>query len=323
MAAPVPFHRLAGVLSAVTLAVACTDPGTPVVSDAWSGPAFDAAAATNVLHVPRHFPTIQAAVDAAEPGDVIQVATGLYHEMVVITTSGIRLHGQGPADDGAGGAVVNADGHDYGFLVQGASDVTIEGFRVEHGHVADISLRGATRTTVRRNVTTGAGHDGIELFDAHDNFIEFNVSMDNLALNACGVNIVAGSKRNVVRHNRVVNNEWGIQIAGATTTDNVIFHNTAILNRGNGIRNLAGASGTIIEKNHAADNGQDPGRFTGGTAAGIRIASGTGIVVSKNSAFGNQLVDVRKDAAADATFEKNRCGASSPDGLCLSGKGGV
>jgi parallel beta-helix repeat protein len=214
------------------------------------------------------------------------------------------------------GVVVNAHGHEFGFLVLNASGVTIEGFRVEHAHEADIALNGATFTTIRRNVTTAAGHDGIQLLASNDNLIEDNVVVDNLAANACGINVMGGSKGNVVRENRLVNNEWGIQIAGAATLDNVISENTSFRNRGNGIRNVGGAAGTIIEENRAFGNGFAPSVLTGTTGAGIRIGSGTGIVVRENRAFGNRLVDVRNEAGAGATFEENHCRTSSPPGLC-------
>jgi len=258
------------------------------------------------------FTSIQAAVAAAAPGAKIVVCAGTYHEQVTVPKNGLKILAEGER----GEVVVDAHGHDFGFLVVDASGVTIEGFRVEHAHEADIALARATSTRVRKNITTAAGHDGIELFTSEDNLIEENVSVDNLAQNACGIDVTAGSKRNVVRENLLVNNEWGIQIFGATTLDNVILENRALRNRGNGIRNVGGASGTVIEENRAFRNGLAPGALTGTTAAGIRIGSGAGIVVRENSAFDNLLVDLRSDPTAAATFEENRCRTSSPPGLC-------
>lgn len=258
------------------------------------------------------FTTIQAAVAAAAPGDEIVVCAGTYHEQVTVSKNDLVI----VADDERGGVVINAHGHDFGLLVLDASGVTIEGFRVEQAHEADIVLFRTTLTTIRENVTTAAGHDGIQLVASNDNLIEHNVVVDNLATNACGVNVTGGSKRNVVRENQLVNNEWGIQIAGAATLDNVISENRSFGNRGNGIRNILGASGTIIEENRAFGNGFAPSALTGTTAAGIRIQSGTGIVVRENRASGNLLVDLRKDALATATFDENRCTTSSPAGLC-------
>lgn len=259
------------------------------------------------------FTSIQAAVDAAAPGEEIVVCAGIYREQVTVPKNGLAIRAEGER----GEVVVDARGHEFGFLVLNASGVTIEGFRVEHGHEADIGLEGTTSTTIRKNVTTAAEHDGIELFASHDNLIEKNVAIDNRAPNACGINVTAGSKRNVVRQNLLVNNEWGIQIAGGQTLDNAILENKSLRNRGNGIRNVGNASGTVIEENRAFGNGLAPSALTGATAAGIRIGSGARIAVRENHAFDNLLVDLRSEvAAAAATFEENHCRTSSPPGLC-------
>ena len=44
-------------------------------------------------HVPSEYPTIQSAVDAAEPGDLVLVDKGVYRETVRINTPGITLRG--------------------------------------------------------------------------------------------------------------------------------------------------------------------------------------------------------------------------------------
>jgi parallel beta-helix repeat protein len=262
------------------------------------------------------FATIQAAVTAAEPGTTILVCAGTYREQVTITKNGLRLLAKGqPGDvvlDGFGLVARLA-----GFFLNTADDNLIQGFLIRNYHEASILLVGSNRNRIRKNVTTAADHDGIQLnVSSNDNVIEHNVVRDNLAVIACGVNVAGGSQRNVVRHNLATNNEWGIQIIGATTLNNEIFRNETLRNRGNGIRNVNFASGTIIENNRAFDNGFAPDPLTTGTtAAGIRIGSGTGIVVRRNHAFDNLLVDLRNDVAV-AIYENNHCRTSVPPGLC-------
>jgi hypothetical protein len=108
----------------------------------------------NVLEVPRDYATIQAAVDAASPGDIIQVRAGVYNENVVIVTSGLRLHG-------SSGAVIDGDGlTGSGILVLGTAaqpvtDVEVSGFEVrdfQRGIVVQL----ATQARIRGN-------------DVHDN----------------------------------------------------------------------------------------------------------------------------------------------------------
>ena len=263
------------------------------------------------------FNTIQAAVAAAMPGDKILVCAGTYHHEVAITKNDLTI----TAKDAPDSVVLDGDGDHAGFELDSVTGVTIEGFLVRHAHEADILLRTSNENTIRGNRTTMAGHDGIELVNSARNLIEHNVSFDNAAVNACGIQITgAGSVDNLVRHNVVMNNEWGIQIdraAGRT----IVFHNEARGNRGNGIRNIRGASNTVIEDNRAFDNGLTPGALTDGTNAGIRIGSGTGITVARNHAFGNLAVDLRAEVTT-ATFENNHCDTSllQPD-LCAHDEG--
>jgi parallel beta-helix repeat protein len=266
-----------------------------------------------------NFTSIQAAVTEAEPGSTILVCTGVYEEQVLIDKDDLRLRATGKP-----GTVV-LDGLDHtllaGFLLDNADGNLIEGFLLRNYDEASILLVSSNGNRIRRNTTTAAHHDGIQLNGSNDNVIEHNVVIDNPAANACGVNVAGGSQRNVVRHNLATNNEWGIQIIGATTLNNEIFRNETLRNRGNGIRNVLDASGTIIEDNRAFDNGFAPDPLTTGTtAAGIRIGSGTGIVVRRNHAFDNLLVDLRNDAGA-ATFDNNHCRTSSPPELCEHTKG--
>lgn len=67
-------------------------------------------------------PTIQAAVNAANPGDVIYVSHGTYKENVTVNKAGLRIY-TNP------GAVLEGTGTGNGFLIQ-AANVTIEGFEI-------------------------------------------------------------------------------------------------------------------------------------------------------------------------------------------------
>lgn len=274
------------------------------------------------------YATIQAAVTAAEPGTTILVCAGTYVEWVVITKNDLRLLAKGKPGE------VVLDGQNIpapfpcapasliavqcaGFELRNAHGNLIQGFLIRRYWEAGIWLRmGSSGNTIRKNVTTESPHhDGIQVAGSNDNVIEHNTAIDNLDPSACGINVAGGSQRNVVRHNLLVNNEWGIQTAGPTTLDNEIFHNEALRNRGNGVRNILGASGTIIEGNRAFRNGLTPGPNTGPFASGIHIGSGAGITVLRNHAFDNLFFDLRNTAGV-ATFENNHCRTSFPEGLC-------
>lgn len=76
------------------------------------------------IEVPGDFLTIQGAVDAAAPGDVVIVSSGTYVENVVITTEGITLAGK----------KVTIDGEFAGPCVRiEADDVTLDGLTLRNG----------------------------------------------------------------------------------------------------------------------------------------------------------------------------------------------
>src|SRR2546430_50222 len=249
------------------------------------------------------FTTIQAAVDAASPGARIFVCAGTYRESVTITKNDLRIRAKGVPGtvvlDGVAQTLL------AGFYIQNASGNLINGFWIQNFHEAGILLDNGDGNRIRKNVTTGAHHDGIELrLGSSGNRIEHNRSINNLAGNACGIQIRdAGSTANVVRHNVSVNNNWGIRV-GLDATDNVVFHNRLIANRAFGILNFSGANGTRIRGNRVFRN-----------PTGISIQGSTGVTVARNHAFGNTL-DLQWDGTGSNTFRNNHCNTSAPPGLC-------
>ncbi|HEU4682723.1 MAG TPA: right-handed parallel beta-helix repeat-containing protein, partial [Gemmatimonadales bacterium] len=177
------------------------------------------------------FTTIQAAVDAAEPGSTILVCAGTYVEWVVIEKDELRVLAKGKPGD------VVLDGQDVtptgpcgppplprcaGFDLQNAHDNLIEGFVVRRYHEAGIWLRlGSSGNTIRKNVTTESPHhDGIQVLNSRENVIEHNTSFANSSAIACGVNVAgAGSVGNIVRHNETFQNQFGIQAAGGAANN--------------------------------------------------------------------------------------------------------
>ena len=80
------------------------------------------------LEVPGGYPTIQAAVDAAEPGDLIRVEPGVYHEAVKVTTPYITIRG---ADRNA--VILDGDfERPNGIHVNEADGVVVENMTARH-----------------------------------------------------------------------------------------------------------------------------------------------------------------------------------------------
>ena len=79
-----------------TILVGVATPDEPATSATRSYPDTPPVrpAGGRVLRVPAQHPSIQAAVDAARPGDTILVAAGVYHEGVKVTTPHLTIRGE-------------------------------------------------------------------------------------------------------------------------------------------------------------------------------------------------------------------------------------
>jgi hypothetical protein len=170
-------RRLALVVAAAVLLAGCSS-----APDEASG-----AASGRVLNVPDEYATIQSAVDAAEPGDLVLIASGTYREAVRVTTERIVLRGldrDGVVLDGGfelgDGILVAADGvavenltvvnyRQNGVLftgvaaasargmggygaVYGAGDAVLDGYRVSYVTAANNGLYGLYAFAARNGI---------------------------------------------------------------------------------------------------------------------------------------------------------------------------
>ncbi len=90
------WFRLAAILCALALmASACGDDGSQETSagDDATVPEGGGTAVEDAINVPGDHDTIQAAVDAASPGDLILIEPGVYHESVQVQTENLVIRG--------------------------------------------------------------------------------------------------------------------------------------------------------------------------------------------------------------------------------------
>jgi hypothetical protein len=137
---------------------------TSVTAAAVVGITATVAGAADLL-VPAQYPTIQAAIDAAQTGDSVLVSPGTYYEQVNLSGKQLVLHGV------AGAAQTILDGQDVHTVVVGANEplgCEVSGFTIQNGNgytsggvlVSDSSVR-VHHCTFRANTASdlygGAG----------------------------------------------------------------------------------------------------------------------------------------------------------------------
>jgi nitrous oxidase accessory protein NosD len=139
------------------------------------------------LQVPQDYPTVQAAVDAASPGDEIVVAEGSYKEVLIVTKD-IAVRGEGEVviapsmigetlvDVRAGEVVFQNLCFESGWSVgcaitlSGEAWLTLDSCYIRRGAQAmpfatGIQCAGASRLVMRHSRIEGAAEDGVRLMD--------------------------------------------------------------------------------------------------------------------------------------------------------------
>src|SRR5271157_470542 len=117
--------------------------------------------------VPQDFHTIQSAVNAAHPGDTIEVAPGTYHETVLIEKTLTLLGAQAGVNPitGLRSNPANESTVDGSIAVQSTSNVRNDGFSLNDPGGIPLVDFASQRDTLTNNIVLPGTKEGVELLE--------------------------------------------------------------------------------------------------------------------------------------------------------------
>jgi plastocyanin len=295
---------------------------------------------SDTLRVPTDYRSVQEAVDHAQPGGMVLIAPGVYHESVVVTTPYVTIRGEDRNE-------VILDGGDR--LPNGIHVIEADGVSVENLTARHFALNGVQWSSVfgfRASFVTAYdnGDHGIYAFDSQygqfdDSYAGgspgsgFSIGQCDpchaLITDSLGENNALGfSGTNSGGDLAVVNSEWRTNIAG-------IVPNTLDSEENPPQRDVLIAGNYVHDNNAATADTSDQGDAMFGI--GILVAGGTGDTVTGNlvedqATYGIALLpnlDVNLWATGDNRVTGNlvrrsgradlALGAPSGSGNCFAG----
>ncbi len=274
--------------------------------------------AAAAIRVPDDYSTIQAAVDAANPGDkiIVKASGSPYNEHIVkVNKTGLRLTAAGS---------VTLNGHIFvwannveidhfninvvtpssggGIEVQHPSGGTLSGVKIRHNTITGnpiqsrgIWMSGAMGCLVTKNTCTGHLLEGIGLSNANGNVI----SQNNFTGNGLGIGLGASDNNEVSFNDCSASTYRGIDVGGDSDGNNVKKN----------VCNRNGDSGIAVSSS-SDDNTIGPGNTANfNSQYGIILFPAvSNNTVIKNDFHCNTLGDIFNLAGTDNKFIENSTG---------------
>jgi parallel beta-helix repeat protein len=264
-----------------------------------------------LTHTVKPGGSIQDAVDAARPGDTIEVEPGSYRQSVLVDVDRVTLRGL--VRDGRR-AVLDGQGALTDAVIASGHGFTIEGFALRDYTSNGITVHGATGVVFRDLVVENTGLYGVYPVECRDVLVE-----KVLVTGAKDAAIYVGQSADiVVRGNEVRGNVTGIEIENSTNAlveDNYAHDNTGgilvflLPNNPSKVGNdTRVVRNRVIANNHP--NFGDPSAIVSkvppGSGIFIMAADGTEVAENEirgNDSFGVAVVSLAMAFPPGATFD--------------------
>lgn len=244
---------------------------------------------------------LQAAIDAASPGDTLQVAPGVYGGITV--DKSLNLEGRGAtirADERSACVRILADevkisgfvvrNGFYGISLDEVENCEVSNNTVIHCVQPGIMLKFSNHNTIKNNNASfnglgGEGWYGIYLTNSNDNLILENVASDN---GEYGINLFPSCSNNTIMGNVAQRNDYGIYMF-TDCADNIIKSNILSNNRYAGIDMRLGCHDNSVLNNTIASN----------VVTGISLMESGHNTIEGNAIFGNGRYGVQVQSGSD------------------------
>lgn len=278
------------------------EPPTREVSSAATNVNFKTAKVGSEIVVPEDYPSIQSAIDAADDGDVIVVASGVYSENINFNGKAITVRSTNPDDPAVVEATVidgGARGPVVTFTSRETTNAVLMGFTITNGLGMAKQTSGGgiaiklSSPQIKCNVIRGnrSLHDGggICVWQG-DPLVADNVIADNQAYDSGG-GVYAVFSSLLLVDNIIDDNEAGSRGGGvhANTSSATIVNNTI---RANGARDGAGLHiASELDGQHVVSDNYIAGNMTKGDwgyGGGVYLSStGTNLEFIGNTIIQN------------------------------------
>lgn len=284
-------------------------------------------------HVPADYHTIQAAVDAAEPGDLVLIERGVYREAVDVRTPGITIRGVDRNDVVIDGEFERANGIQALFT----DGVVVENLTSMNHTLNGVFWSGVRGYRASYVTAVNNGDYGIYAFDSGDGLFEHSYASGSPdasfyigQCNPCDA-VITDS----------IGEYSGLGYSGSNASTNIYIVNNVFRHNGTGAapNSLDGellppAENVVVAGNLIHDNGY--GEFPHKTAQwatqgmGIAAAGITDSLIAKNHILNHPLhgiqvfpnVDANVWMSADNVITSNVVAGSGLGDLTLTGPSG-